>query len=158
MIRLRVGGIAETRALARRLHRAARGTGLRRELTREIRAEAKPVVQAVKAAARGLPDGPPPASTGLHRATANATVQRAPLGSGIGARIIVDPGRMPSGQGNLPFLMNKGQWRHPVFGGSAWVTQTSRARWFDDETTGREPQFRAACERAMDKIAEQIDG
>ncbi|GGM64082.1 hypothetical protein GCM10012275_38250 [Longimycelium tulufanense] len=39
---------------------------------------------------------------------------------------------MPEDQERLPRHMNKGRWRHPVFGGDRWVTQTvTPPGWFD---------------------------
>lgn len=155
MITIRVGGVGDLKALSRRLHRAAAG-GLQGELNREIRATARPVTRAVKAAARALPDGPPPKSTGLRRAIARSTLQ---VAIPLGARVWVDPSLMPPNQRNLPYRTNDGHWRHPLFGNRRhWYGQTSRAAWFDTTVAGWEPEFTAACERAMEKIAAQIAG
>lgn len=38
---------------------------------------------------------------------------------------------MPPDQRKLPAYMNRGQWKHPVFGGDRWVTQAVTPGWFD---------------------------
>lgn len=79
-------------------------------------------------------------------------------GRSVGVRIFTDGRKLPADQRSLPRHMNKGSWRHPVFGTDAWVTQTaSPAGWFDRAMDKHKDDMRRAMVRVMEKFAERID-
>lgn len=53
-------------------------------------------------------------------------------GASVGVRIAVNTANLPEDQRRLPRHMDRGQWRHPVFGNrNAWVSQTVTPEgWF----------------------------
>jgi len=118
----------ELKALARKL-KAGDQVNLRRELTKGLRAGVKPVAAALKARALGLPS-----HTGgtLRAAIAKAvTIQVRTGGKSPGIRLRIPNAKMGD-RAALPRLMNRGTWRHPVFGSDTWVEQTSETNWWDD--------------------------
>lgn len=66
-------------------------------------------------------------------------------------RIRMRSSQMPSDQYKLPKYMNKGKWRHPVFGNTDnWVTQTaSPAGWFDETFNRMRPAVAFAIQQAI---------
>lgn len=96
---------------------------------------------------------------GLRDVVAHATrMQIRWTGKGAGIRIFTDGRKLPSDQRSLPRHMNKGSWRHPVFGTDTWVTQTaSPAGWFDRAMDKHKDDMRRAMVRVMEKFAERID-
>ena len=59
--------------------------------------------------------------------------------------------RMPGGQRMLPVHMNKGTWRHPVFGNrNAWVDQKVTPGWFDKPVETHRNRIFEQIERAID--------
>jgi len=59
-------------------------------------------------------------------------------------------------KGNLPKLMNKGSWRHPVWGKDVWVTQTSRAGWFDDEMRKHKEEVEKELKDTLDMFEKRL--
>ena len=59
---------------------------------------------------------------------------------------------------NAPKRLNRaGGWRHPVFGSrEVWVQQHGKVDWFDHAFQGRESEYRAAVEQAMEDMARRI--
>jgi hypothetical protein len=73
-------------------------------------------------------------------------------GPRAGVRIIHRTSALPPDQKSLPRHMNRGRWRHPVFGDrEAWVTQTFTPGWFDKPIIAKRPQVRAAIEVEFNK-------
>jgi hypothetical protein len=56
---------------------------------------------------------------------------------------------MPPDQRKLPMYMNRGQWRHPVFGGPRWVTQAVQPGWFDRPARRHAPRVRDGAFRVV---------
>jgi hypothetical protein len=74
-------------------------------------------------------------------------------GSRSGVRIRADSKYLPASQKSLVKATNKGNWRHPVYGGKNWVGQTfDPANWFDDTMDREGPAVR---EKISD-IANQV--
>ena len=132
---------------------------LRREMLKSMRKAAEPVKTAQQGAVRGLSSSgggggglaralyaaenyrgtslsgqarAAERNRGLRDAAANATrVEARGAGRDVGVNIRTRSTHMPPDQKKLPRYMDRGQWRHPVYGGSAWVTQTtSPPGWF----------------------------
>jgi len=147
---------ADLRKLSKQLRTVGDAKVIRRESTKRLRAAARPAQQRVKAAARGLP-AKGPKSSGLRRRTANAiTTQVRMSGRMAGVNIRIPTSRM-GGLSVLPQRMNAGRWRHPVYGNrEVWVTQTSRAGWFDRTLQMQGPGVRREIKRVLDDIERKL--
>ena len=74
-----------------------------------------------------------------------------------GVRIRAASSAMPPDQRKLPRLMNKGKWRHPVYGGSGWAEQTvSPEGWFDKTAEAAGPTVAAAVTKAVETSAKDL--
>jgi len=57
----------------------------------------------------------------------------------------------------LPRLMNRGSWRHPVFGNrEVWVAQSSRFMWFDRPLLLAGPLVRREIKKVLDDIERRL--
>lgn len=125
---LRITGADKLGDLAKRLKaQGETGKGLRRDLLRELRVEAKPAAEAAKQAILGW-DTKPPEDTGLRRKIAAGIKVRVRL-TGRNPTVRISVGKIDGT--NLPQRINKGAWRHPVFGTDTWVVQRGDTGWFD---------------------------
>jgi hypothetical protein len=97
------------------------------------------------------------AASGLRAAAAN-TVQASVRTSGRSAGVYIKSraSLMPDAQRKLPMYMNRGQWRHPVFAGNTWVTQTVTPGWFDRPARKHGPRVREEAFRAVIQTINQI--
>jgi hypothetical protein len=163
-VRVRVSNTAELGRLARRFRRAADG-GLQRDLTTQIRREARPVLTSVKASVRSLEVGsekggtvPPDKSTNLRGRLAAATDVQP---HGIGVRFEVHGAQVGPAGHRLAKLTDTElapRWRHPVFGNRrVWKTNVGRP-WFFVTIRAAEGKFRAAVLNAMATTARKIMG
>lgn len=157
-----IRGTAELRVVAAKLKAAGNGQ-LRRELARDMRTAAAPMVAAMQRAvmateAAGVRGGGGQArrefTVSRARKPSELVKKRAAAGRGLratvgrtlktktrtgarsaGVEIRADTKLMPPSQRKLPFHMNTGKWRHPVFDPTRkrpWVTQiVTPPGWFD---------------------------
>ncbi len=153
MLDVKIRGAGQLADLAKRMKAEGEtGKGFRKELLKEIRAEGKPAVAEAKRAVQALPTDPAD-TRGLRRGVARGVRLRTRLtGQKVGVRISVS--RFEGT--NLPRLLNKGTWRHPVFGTTTYVTQTIQPGWFDETLTRFGPQVRAGVLRAMKRTADRL--
>jgi hypothetical protein len=71
-------------------------------------------------------------------------------GPRAGVRVIQRTSALPWDQKKLPRHMNRGKWRHPVFGNrDVWVEQTFTPGWFDKPVREHRPAVREAIEAEM---------
>lgn len=150
-----IRGAEQLGELAKRLKAEGEaGKGLRRELLKEIRSAAKPLAEAAKSAVKALPTKPPE-DTGLRRRiAAGVKVRTRTAGKQVGVRITA--GKLDANDANLPRRLNKGSWRHPVFGSDTWVTQTIQPGWFDKTLRRGGPRVRLQVKAAMKRTANRI--
>ena len=132
---------------------------LKSEFGRELRAAAKPMVPAVKAAIREIPSKRPYTASGLRgRMTRAVKLEVRTTGRDAGVRIRVDGRKMPSGDKNLQSYMEgvKKPWRHPVYGNrEVWVKQQPKPYFF--KTVDRiGTSARRDVNKAMDRVAKKI--
>ena len=78
------------------------------------------------------------------------------LAGQVGVRIAVQG--MPADQRKLPRHMDKGAWRHPVYGNrNAWVTQTvSPSGWWSNPVKKSGPATRVAVEKAINDAMRKL--
>lgn len=167
------GGPEEMRRLAARMRTAS--DELRKNLRRQMRDAADPVVGAVREAIQASPSRHDGTLRGEAAKTVSASVSVS--GSQVTLAITSRGSLMPEGKGNLPAYLNDDKrWKHPVFGraiaeieaqvagrghgrGWTWVRQSSRAAgWFDRTISDRAPDLRRAVEAAMDETARKLGG
>lgn len=153
MVNLQIKGAEQLGDLARRLKAEGEaGKGMRRELLKEIRAAAKPLAEDAKSAVKSL-SAKPPEDTGLRRrVAAGVKVRTRTSGKNVGVRIVA--GKLDGT--NLPRRLNKGSWRHPVFGSDTWVTQTIQPGWFDETIRRGAPRVRVRVRAVMRRTATRI--
>ncbi len=97
------------------------------------------------------------AASGLRAAAAN-TVSASVRSGGRSAGVYIRSraSLMPGGQQKLPMYMNRGQWRHPVFGGDRWVTQVVTPGWFDKPARRHGPRVREEAFRVVIQTINQL--
>jgi len=167
-MQFQVTDAGDLRAVSRALRQAADGKELRRQLTKQLRGELRPLVADVKAAWRAAPSrgrrgrpGPP-----LRSLLARATRGEVRLtGREAGVRVRTDGRRMPSGMRALPGLAEglghkvdrrPGRWRHPVYGNrDVWVSQRPFPRFYA-AVRPDEAAARRGVERAVEAVFSQI--
>jgi hypothetical protein len=125
-----VYGADQLARLAARLKEAG-DLALRRRMMAALRKSGEEIRDAEKAAALALPGEK--YQTGLRERIAAATVVRTRASAGrAGVRVMVNRSALPASKERLPLLMNKGAWRHPVFGNREnWAAQTSERGWWN---------------------------
>lgn len=165
-----------------------KGKDLQKELRKAIRTGAKPALVATRTAVKTIPvvgvkqSGGHKAReehtfnrskskdeakrraraqrvSGLRQTVAAAVQLKVATGSRQPrVRIFVDEARMPEDQRTLPkHLDSKNGWRHPTFGKSPWVKQYGKP-WFETTIRDHLDKVRATILKAMDDIADKIEG
>lgn len=145
---------AKLRAVAALLREAEVTGTVRRSIVKDMRAPLTAVAARQRAAVRALSAGAP--SEWKSHAAANVRVDmfvntRSP-GAGIRLR------RSSSGPSRRPgWNLNRGQWRHPVFGNrNVWVTQRVTPGWFDATGQSARPELLAATAVALEKATQEL--
>ncbi|GAB3429824.1 hypothetical protein [Actinophytocola sediminis] len=183
--RVEIRGTAEFRETAAKLKAAGDGR-LRREMTRNMREAAQPVIGNMRRAVLGTSAAGTRGGGGQARreyllsrarkrseliqrrayegrglrASAAATVKAKVATSATSAsvRIKSQASLMPPDQRKLPRAMNKGKWRHPVFGSrNRWAGQTvTPVAWFDRPAAIGGPRVRDKAVKVVDEINRKI--
>lgn len=147
----------DLKRLSRQL-RQLNDTELKKRMSRELRAAAKPLVPRVRAAARQIPSQRGYRADGLRGALSRAVkVEVKPTGRQVGVRIRVDGRKMPDHMKSLPQYIegNKPRWRHPVYGKDVWVQQNPKP-FFYKALTVAGPIAQAAAQRVLDGIERDL--
>lgn len=149
---IQVEGAEQYKQLAKRLRRAGE-RDLLKQLNRSIRTTTKPLLAAQKRSVKALPSRGPK-HTRLRARTAGATrLQVRSGGTRVGVALRV--GRRAD-LGLLPRYMNRGKWRHRVYGMNVWVTQRMPKDWFDRPAKKGARVVRRGLVRALDDVADKI--
>ncbi|MCX6399236.1 MAG: hypothetical protein NTX33_04795 [Propionibacteriales bacterium] len=147
---IEVRGAHDLEALAKRLKSADDGKELRKQLLREIRQSAKPVIGKVKASARDKL----PSRGGLADSVARSRIGVRTRVSGKNAGV-----RIEAKNGIDVRSLDRGRLRHPVFGNrNNWVNQEVEPGWFSEPLTESLPHVRRGVIDAMDAVAKRIEG
>lgn len=143
--------------LQRNLKEAA-DKGLTRELRKGLRAAAKPLADAERAAARGLPARGQKSSGLRDRMAAAVTVRYSSSKRNPGVRVHIPKRKMPPKEKNLPRHTQSPQgWRHPVYGNrEVWVQQVMAPGWWMDAARPHWGNARREINAAVDRVAQQI--
>lgn len=142
-----IRGSEELRRVAAELKDIGDGQ-LRRDLLRGIRDATKPGIEAVRQSAREKL----PKRGGLADRVASQGYAVRTSAAGRSAKVSV-VGKGMKGLGRI----DRGQVRHPVFGGDTWVTQNVPPGFFTEPLERRVPNIRDAIEGVIKDIEHQID-
>jgi|SRR5215216_3460646 len=152
----------DLKAVNKALKQLEDGKEIRKQLSRELREIARPLVPRVRQAWLSAPStqGPGRGQPDLRVLLAKATRAEVRLtGKSAGVTIRTDGRRMPSGMKALPGYaegIRRRRWRHPVYGNrNTWVQQQPFPRFYDavqpDEAAAAQ-----AIERAVLRVMNQI--
>jgi hypothetical protein len=152
----------DLKAVVQALKQVEDGKEIRKQLSRELREVARPLVPKVRQAWQSAPSmqGPGRGQPDLRVLLAKATRSQVRLsGKEAGVLIRTDGRKMPSGMRALPGYaegIRRRRWRHPVYGNqSTWVEQRPFPRFYQavqpDEEAARRACL-AAVDRAFDKV------
>lgn len=150
LVTVEVKGAEQLRLLGTKLRVAGtEGKVLRRELLASMRAAAKPMADAAKAAAEEeLPKG-----GGLNQYVADSrfAVRNRLTGFNAGVRISATKGK------HKLKLLDQGTAYHPVFGNrKVWAENEVKAGWFTDTLQKQKPKVQIALLTAMHAVTRQI--
>ncbi|MDX2681108.1 hypothetical protein [Streptomyces soliscabiei] len=152
--------------LSRRL-RTAGGPRLRQNTARRIRRAAEPLHTDLQRAIRTvqLPGsgrktrgGLSPTTRPLRATLAGAVRISVRSGASPGARVWVDRTRLPADLRNMPWVIDEGRVRHPVFGNRRrWQTQWARPTgWWSRTVQAGTPRMRAEMERVLGDVRRDL--
>lgn len=152
--------------VSRRMRRAG-GPRLRQNFSRRVRRAAEPLqkdlqrsIQSVQLPGPGRKTrgGPSPTTRPLRRTLAGAVRISVRQGANPGARVWVDKGRLPDDLKNMPWVINDGRVRHPVFGNRRrWATQWARPTgWWSRTVEAGTPRMRAEVERVLGDVRRDL--
>ncbi|MFF3857523.1 hypothetical protein [Micromonospora sp. NPDC002575] len=159
-------GTGQLVELSRRL-RAAGGPRLRRNTARRIRRAAEPLHKDLQRAirtvqlpgpGRGVRGGPSPTTRPLRATLAGAVRISVRQGASPGARVWIDRSLLPADLRNMPWVIETGRVRHPVFGNrKRWATQWARpAGWWSRTVQAGTPRMRAEVARVLDDVRRDL--
>lgn len=159
-------GTGQLLELSRRL-RAAGGPRLRANTARRIRRAAEPLhrdlQQAIRTvhlpgSGRKVRGGPSPTTRPLRATLAGAVRISVRSGASPGARVWLDKGRLPEDLRNMPWVIEQGRVRHPVFGNrKRWATQWARPTgWWSKTIQAGTPRMRAEVERVLGDVRRDL--
>jgi hypothetical protein len=184
--RVEIEGTADFKALSRALREAGKGQ-IAREMAKGLREGAQPLVKQAQDNVRslrvsGVRGGASARAArtlkalGKKKRPSERVKQKAHQGSGLRAtvaratnvklstsaraasmRLRAQQAKMPADQRRLPAYLNKGKWRHPLFGNKErWYEQKAPPAWFDDAAEKRGPQTRDKAVEVVAKYLEHI--
>ncbi|MFF8458520.1 hypothetical protein ACF06T_28780 [Streptomyces albidoflavus] len=166
---VQVHGTGQLLTLSRRL-RAAGGARLQRNFARRIRRAAEPLHRDLQQAIRAQPlvsEGRKSGSRGGR--SQNTRPLRATLAGGLrisvrtgaqpGARVWMDKSRLPHDLRNMPWVIEQGRVRHPVFGNRRrWATQWARpAGWWSRTVRAGTPRMTAEVSRIREDVRRDLE-
>lgn len=153
-IELQVYGAEKLVRLAAKLKEIGE-VGLRRRMLAELRKAGNELRDAERSAVLALPAAK--YQTGLREQIAAATVVRTrATGRAAGVRVMVNAARL-GGKRRLPVLMNRGAWRHPVYGNrEAWVNQSSQRGWWEEPGARLNPVLRQRMLAVLEQVAAEL--
>lgn len=157
MIGVEVRGGKDLQRISRQLRHVGNGREIRKRMTKELRASARPMVPAVRASIGAIP-ATSGKSSGLRRRLSRATRLRvSTVGRNAGVSVLVDPKKMPEGEKALPKNMEGlKRWRHPVFGNrDMWVQQKAHPFFFR-AVRPLGSKSRRAINKVLDSITKDI--
>ena len=155
-------GVLDMKLLAAKLKDA--DPVLKRELRRNFKAAAEPVIGDVEQSILLMPSH----HDGTLRRQVAKTVTAGTSFTTAGVRVQIDSNgaKMPAGKGTLPHHLDSAKgWGHPVWGHgprSRWHwtkrRQFGKPAWFEKPIADNAREFRAAAQRAIDETEKHLGG
>ncbi|MFG3154225.1 hypothetical protein ACGF7W_19525 [Streptomyces sp. NPDC048219] len=163
---VQITGTGQLVGLSRRL-RTAGGARLQQNLARRVRRAAEPLHKDLQSAVRSvqLPGsgrkvsgGPSPTTRPLRATLAGGIRISVRMGAQPGARVWMDKGRLPPDLRNMPWVLDEGRVRHPVFGNrKRWTTQWAQPTgWWTRTVAAGTPRMRAEVERILGDVRRDL--
>nr|WP_240964271.1 hypothetical protein [Streptomyces sp. C1-2] len=148
--------------------RAAGGPRLQQNLARRVRRAAEPLQRDLQQSIRTvqLPGsgrtgrgGPTPTTRPLRATLAGGIRISVRQGASPGARVWMDRSRLPADLRNMPWTIENGRVRHPVFGNRRrWATQWARPTgWWSRTVQAGVPRMRAEIERVLGDVRRTLE-
>ena len=148
--------------------RAAGGARLRAHMARRVRRAAEPLQRDLQQAIRtvNLPGsgrsgrgGPSPTTRPLRATLAGGVRISVRTTTRPGARVWMDKARLPADVRNMPWVIEQGRVRHPVFGNRRrWSTQSARPTgWWSRTVQAGLPRMRAEVARVADDVRRDLE-
>ncbi len=166
---VQIQGTGQLVTLSRRL-KAAGGPRLQRNFTRRIRRAAEPLQRDLQQAIRRQPlvsegrkagkrGGRSPTTRPLRATLAGGVRISVRTGANPGARVWMDRSRLPRDMRNMPWVIESGRVRHPVFGNrKRWATQWARpAGWWSKTVAAGTPRMQAEVARIVADVRRDIE-
>lgn len=153
-----VRGGEDLRRISRELRRMD-DKELKKRLSKELRAAARPLVPLVRTAIRAIPSSRAYSADGLRGQMSKAVrTEVKTTGKQAGVAIRVDGRKMTNKRGALPAYMEgtKKPWRHPVYGHDVWVVQPQRPYFYKTLRRKAGPLARSAVNRVLDGVSKDI--
>lgn len=167
-------GTSQLTTLSRRL-RAAGGPRLQQNAARRVRRAAEPLKGDLQRAIRSQPivsegrkpnrrgripsGGPSPTTRPLRGTIAGAVRISVRQGSFAGARVWLDRSQLPADLRKMPYVIEDGRIRHPVFGNRRrWATQWARpAGWWSRTVRAGLPRMQAEVQRILTDVRRDLE-
>lgn len=151
-VELIIKGGEDFEALSRRLKGNKK---VKAELTRAMRAAAKPTIEAIRRRILEIPSkSEGPTRSQIAR---GVKVRQSSSSRSAGVRIRVDSSSVDPAHAAMTRALNKSSWRHPVFGDTTtWVTQPGY-EYFEKEAKEHAAEFRRELTLAMERIRNYIE-
>ncbi|WP_320784200.1 hypothetical protein [Streptomyces sp. CRN 30] len=164
---VRILGTGQLIDLSRRM-RTAGGPRLRTNFSRRVRRAAEPLHRDLQQAIRtvSLPGagrtkrgGPSPTTRPLRATLAGGIRISVRSGASPGARVWMDKSRLPPDLKNMPWVIDDGRVRHPVFGNRRrWATQWARPTgWWTSTVYSGMPRMRVEVERILGDVRRDLE-
>ena len=155
VVEVKIKGREEVIAASRRVREQGNPRVVRKELNTSLKEAAAPAVEDVKSAALNLP-----AKSKRHilrqRIADSTSAQVKSSGRDPSVKVRISRPKMKD-KAPVPQLMDKGPFRHPVFGREKkWVKQDGHKAWFENAIQKTVPEVRARVEEAADHIARKV--
>lgn len=149
---LELRGAKDMAELAKRMKDAGRGK-LRRELVTGIRNEVKPLVVHQKSLVKSLTGVPRDWKSDAARMTrvkVSTSVKKASV------RVSIGGGQ----KAHYAFLLNKGTWRHPLYGNREFwfIQQVDKPGWFDQPARAATPHIVRRISIVVDQFTKRLEG
>ncbi|MBZ6259764.1 hypothetical protein KVH22_30055 [Streptomyces olivaceus] len=162
-------GTGQLTALSRRL-RTAGGPRLRQNLARRIRRAAEPLQRDLQQRIRNQPlvsegrkagkrGGPSPTHRPFRQMLAGGVRTSVRQGASPGARVWMDKSRLEPDAGNVPWQIQDGRLRHPVFANRRrWATQWARpSGWWTKTIQAGTPRMQAEVARVLRDVRRDLE-
>lgn len=155
-------GSPEYYALIRQLRSSGDGKLILRKLTKEFRAQGKPILNSVKQGALGTPSKGQNARRGrpsLRRSLSKAAVLQVKAQKDAVMVVKIAGKKMPKGMAGLPPYIDgtNARLRHPTFGHDPWVRQTPKP-FFWKAVEPYRPRIAAGMDGVLNEIAKELEG